>query len=181
MVVDIGTGDGRAVLLRATAEPRSLVIGVDAAAAVMADASRRGDRRHIPNALFLAAGAEALARSPLVGRADHVTVTMPWGSLLRGVLGLACDAPALNGVASVLRPDDVIDVLVSVTPADQVDGLANLTAEHEPAIAAAWSAAGLELTSMCPTTLAEVAATGSSWARRLGDARPVWRLTGQRR
>ena len=181
MVVDIGTGDGRAVLRRATAEPRSLVIGVDAAAAATADASRRADRRRIPNALFLAAGAEALPGSPIASRADLVTVTMPWGSLLRGILGLDEGAAALTGVAATLRPGGTLDVLVSVTPTDRVDGLSELTATHEPVVAAAWAAAGLELESMRLATRAEVAATGSSWGRRLGDARTVWRLTGRRR
>ena len=79
VVVDLGTGDGRAVLRRAAAEPSALVIGIDAAASAMAEASRRADRRGPTNALFLAAGVEALSASPLAGRADLVTVTVPVG------------------------------------------------------------------------------------------------------
>lgn len=181
MVIDVGTGDGRAVLTRAIADPPSLVIGVDANATAMADASRRANRRRIPNAVFLSAGAEALAASPLVGRADLVTVTMPWGSLLRGTLGLDGDTAALAGVAAVLRPGGDLDVLASVTPTDHVEGMDALLAVDRPAIAAAWAMAGLALTSMRPASPAEMAATGSSWARRLGERRPVWRLTGRRR
>ena len=178
MIVDIGTGDGRAVLARATAEPTALVIGVDAAAASMAESSRRADRRGPRNAVFFAAGAEALASSPLAGTADLVTVTLPWASLLRGVLGL--DEPALRGVVATLKPGGFLEVLASVVPSDGIDGLACLDDAAAPAIAAAWRTAGLRPVRMRPATRADLAAAGSSWARRLGPDRPVWRLDGVR-
>jgi 16S rRNA (adenine(1408)-N(1))-methyltransferase len=176
--LDLGTGDGRAVLARAAAEPRSLVIGVDAVAAAMAESSRRADRRGPVNALFLAAGAESLVDSPLTGTAELVTVTLPWGSLLRGVVGL--DAAALAGVAAALRPGGGrLEVLASVVPSDGVEGLACLDEAAAGQIGEAWSCAGLELVAMGPATTAELRAVRSSWARRLGD-RPVWRLEGRR-
>ena len=59
MAVDLGTGDGRRVLRAAAARPDTLVIGVDANAAGMAEASRRAARRGaLPNALFVVAAAE---------------------------------------------------------------------------------------------------------------------------
>jgi 16S rRNA (adenine(1408)-N(1))-methyltransferase len=178
VIIDVGTGDGRAVLARAAAAPATLVIGVDANASAMAEASRRADRRGPANALFLAAGAEALHGSPLVGRAELVSVQFPWGSLLRGVLGL--DLPALDGLASLLGPGARLEVIASVVPSDAVDGLAWLDASTEPGIRAAWAAAGAELVEMRPATADEVAASGSTWARRLGAGRPVWRLEGRR-
>ena len=178
MIVDVGTGDGRAVLRRAPAEPRALVIGVDADAAAVADASRRASRRGPRNAIFLAEGAERLATSPLSGAADLLTITLPWGSLLRGVLGL--DERALDGIAAVLAPAGRLEVLASVVPTDRVEGLDCLDASSAPAIREAWRTAGLELLSMRPATLADLAASGSSWARRLGPDRPVWRLSGRR-
>jgi 16S rRNA (adenine(1408)-N(1))-methyltransferase len=178
VVLDIGTGDGRAVVARASAEAAELVIGVDAAAASMAEASRRAERRGPPNALFLAAGAEALGSTPLAGQADLVTITFPWGSLLRGVLGL--DDPVLCGVAATLKHDGRIAVLASVVPTDTVEGLDRLDAAAAPAIAAAWRAAGLRLDSVRQATPTDLAAARSSWARRLGPDRPVWRLEGVR-
>ena len=177
MVVDIGTGDGRAVLDRARAEPCSLVLGVDAAAPAMAESSRRAARRGPTNAVFLGTGAEALAEGVLVARADLVTVTFPWGSLLRGVLGL--DEAALAGVAAVVAPGGRVEVLASVVPSDRVEGLATLDACHEPAVRRAWARSGLHLVAMRPATPAEIDRSGSTWARRLRadrDARPVWRL-----
>lgn len=181
MIVDVGTGDGRAVLRRAAAEPGALVVGIDAAAAAMAEASRRADRRGPANALFVAAGVEALVASALAGQADLVTVQFPWGSLLRGIVGL--DNAALCGVASLLPTGGRLDVLASVVPSDGVPGMACLDGEAEPAIRRAWSAVGLRLTAARPATAAEIAASGSAWARRLRagrDTRPVWRLEGTR-
>lgn len=187
MIVDIGTGDGRAVLDRAFEEPTALVVGVDASAVAMATSSRRASRRGPANALFLAEGAAQLAGSPLAGHVDLVTVNFPWGSLLRGVLGL--DAAALAGVAALPRPGGRLRVLASVVPSDGVAGLDCLDATAATAIRDAWRAAGLELTSFRPATADEVAGSGSTWARRLraartgprvGEARPVWRLDGCR-
>jgi 16S rRNA (adenine(1408)-N(1))-methyltransferase len=59
VALDLGTGDGRYVLAAATERPDTLVIGVDANAAGMAEASRRAARRAaLPNALFVVAAAE---------------------------------------------------------------------------------------------------------------------------
>jgi 16S rRNA (adenine(1408)-N(1))-methyltransferase len=184
VIVDVGTGDGRAVLERATASPSAFVLGIDASAAAMAEASRRAARRGPHNALFFAEGAERLGGSPLAARADLVTVTFPWGSLLRGVIAL--DDRALAGVAALLRPGGRLEVLASVAPSDAVAGFDCLDATSEPRIGAAWRAAGLELTSFRPATAEKVAVSGSSWARRLRaaapgrDARPVWRLEARR-
>ena len=165
------------MLARAAAEPVSLVIGVDAAAAAMAEASRRAARRGPANAIFLAVGAAELAGTPLAGRMDLVTVTFPWGSLLRGVLSL--EPAVLAGVAALVAPGGRIGVLASVVPSDRIDGVATLDAGWEPAIRCAWAGVGLELVSMRPATAAEIAASRSSWARRLDPTRgtrTVWRL-----
>jgi hypothetical protein len=175
------------VLAQAAADPGTLRIGLDASAAAMAEASRRAERRGPANALFLAAGVESLAGGPLVGIADLVTVTFPWGSLLRGVVGL--DAIALAGIAAVIAPRGRVVVLASVTPADGVEGIETLDAAWEPRIRAAWAEAGIGLVSMRPATDTELAASGSSWARRLRSGssskgvragRAVWRLEGRR-
>jgi len=150
------------------------VIGIDASAGAMAEASRRADRGkpRRPNALFLVEAAEALP-GPLTSVASEVSIAFPWGSLLRGVLG--ADRPALAGVASIVARNGRVIVLASVVPADRVDGIATLDASMAPAIAGAWRSVGFELVSIRPATPEDLAATRSSWARRLGD-RPVFRL-----
>jgi hypothetical protein len=127
--------------------------------------------------MFLAAGAATLGDTVLAGRMDLVTVTLPWGSLLRGVLGL--DRDALAGVAALVAPGGRLEVLASVVPSDRIEGIASLDATWEPSICRAWAAAGLDLASMRLATNEEVIASRSSWARRLHagpDARAVWRL-----
>jgi 16S rRNA (adenine(1408)-N(1))-methyltransferase len=142
----------------------------------MHEASRRAaarpSRGGLSNARFFIDAAESLPGA-LAGTADLVTITMPWGSLLRGVLGR--DDAVMRGIAGLLGDDGAIEVLVSVTPRDGVAGIESLSAGHAPEIAAAWSNVGLRLVAFRPATADEVRATGSSWARRLGD-RPVWRL-----
>jgi 16S rRNA (adenine(1408)-N(1))-methyltransferase len=179
VIVDLGAGDGRAVLARAQAESGALVIGIDANASAMSEASRRADRgrnRRLANACFLVAAAEALP-GPLAGAAQLVTVTLPWGSLLRGVLGL--DPWVLRGIASIVAPGGSVEVLATVVPTDHVDGVDVLDREPGALIAAAWLAVGCELISMAPATRKAVLASRSSWARRLGD-RPVWHLEFRR-
>ncbi|MGH2474484.1 MAG: methyltransferase domain-containing protein [Candidatus Limnocylindrales bacterium] len=182
VIVDLGTGDGRAVVRRAAADPAALVIGIDAAASAMREASQRAARRGPSNALFLAAGVETLGETVLAGRADVATVTMPWGSLLRGVLGL--DLAAMVGIASVVAPAGRVVVLASIAPLDGIAGIATLDATMERDIRRAWADIGIDLLSMRPASLDDVAASGSSWARRLRSGardRAVWRLELGRR
>jgi 16S rRNA (adenine(1408)-N(1))-methyltransferase len=88
-VVDLGTGDGAAVLRLARVCPDILVIGVDADAAGLRDAARKAHRPArkggLPNTLFLVGDAtEAL--SLLSGRVHELRIVLPWGSLLREIL-----------------------------------------------------------------------------------------------
>jgi 16S rRNA (adenine(1408)-N(1))-methyltransferase len=156
------------VLAEAAARPDTLVIGVDANAAGMADASRRAAKRNaLPNALFAVAAAERPPEA-LRALAQSLTITFPWGSLLRGVLGY--DDAVLAGVAALLAPDASARALVSVVPRD---GVPPIPAADR--LGAAYAAHGLALRETRQATGEEVAASGSSWAKRLraGAARPV--------
>ena len=84
-LLDLGTGDGAAVLLAARSKACDLAIGVDAEASRLQEASRRARKHGWSNTLFLAGDAtEALEL--LRGRIDELRITLPWGSLLRPVL-----------------------------------------------------------------------------------------------
>jgi 16S rRNA (adenine(1408)-N(1))-methyltransferase len=168
MTIDVGTGDGRAVLAMAAAEPTTLVIGIDANAASMAEASRRaaGPARKggLENVLFVLAAAEAPPEE-LRELAARVTVHFPWGSLLRGCLG--GDAAVASGIAELVAPGGVLELLVA--PADR-DGLDGLPTEPAAVIAAATSTfgtLGLRFVEARAASDAEVRASGSTWARRL--------------
>ena len=171
MTIDAGTGDGRAVLAAAAREPATLVLGLDAVATGMAEASRRAARPArkggLANARFLVAAAET-PPPELAGVADLVTVRFPWGSLLRGVVG---GDPAVSaGLASLVAGDGVLELLVAPVERDGLDGVPTNREGLIAGAATAFGPFGFELVAACQPSVAEVAATGSTWARRLGTA-----------
>ena len=182
MVVDLGTGDGRAVLARAAAEPRSLVIGTDADAASMAEASRRAARPvrkgGSPNAIFVVAAAEA-PPAELAGRAALVTIILPWGSLLRGVLGT--DPAVLDGIVELIAPGGQVEIVLAPSDRDLLGWPDD--ASLEASVGEAWGGRGMSLCAVERMDVPAVAALPSTWARRLGRA--GWRLVltrdGERR
>jgi 16S rRNA (adenine(1408)-N(1))-methyltransferase len=184
VVIDLGTGDGRSVLGAASERPDRLILGVDASAAGMAEASRRAAasprRGGRSNALFVVAAAEALPVD-LDGLAELVTVNFPWASLLRGALG--AEPELLGSVARVMRPLARMELLVSVTDRDRASGLPPLDGHDLAGLAKVYAGNGLELCQARPATAAEVAATRSTWGKRLGAGaeRPAWLLTARRR
>ena len=180
MIIDIGTGDGRAALAAAQAEPSALVVGLDADAGAMSEVSRRAARPPRkggrPNLLFAVAAAES-PPAELHGLADEVRILFPWGSLLRGVLGR--DGAVAGGLAALAKPGAQLVAVVSVTPTDRVPGVATLDRAALDEVAARLRDAGFVLVEAGPMTADEVRATHSTWGRRLlaGDShRPVWRV-----
>ena len=181
-MIDLGTGDGRAVLAEVLADPEAFVLGIDADARAMAEASRRAARRDpdptTRRAWFLAAGVERLP-SELAGIADRVTIRLPWASLLRGALGL--DPVVTDSIACLVAPGGRLELTLSVARRDApaVTGLAgDIDAAAWARMTTAFAAHGLELVEMHPVTTAELATLHSTWARRLraGGDRPVWRV-----
>jgi 16S rRNA (adenine(1408)-N(1))-methyltransferase len=167
------------VLATAAARPDLLVVGIDANATAMAQASRRAAasprRGGLPNALFVVAAAEALP-AELDGLADAVTVHFPWGSLLRGLLG--ADPAVMAGLTRVMRPGATLSLLLSSTDRDRGAGVAPLEEPAVRALATDYAGWGLAVTGARPATAADVAAAHSTWGKRLGAGarRPAWLL-----
>ena len=148
----------------------------------MADASRRAaarpERGGLPNLIFLAEGVERLPAA-FDGLADQVTLLFPWGSLLRGALGLD---PAISAsIARLVAPGGRQEMIISIVERDRPAvgggegpfGATDIeTLTH--------SFAGLGFIDVVTRRLspAEIRATGSTWARRLRSDpdRPVWRV-----
>lgn len=164
MVIDIGTGGGQAVLRRARREPRTLVVGVDAEATAMADASRRAaasvKKGGLPNVLFFAEAAERLPGA-LAGRADLVTVVLPWGSLLRGIL--AAETTIVAGLSHLMSPTGELVLFLSEIDRAQINALVDRLDLLEPV-------------EVREATESDVIELSSGWARRLGipGSRPAW-------
>jgi 16S rRNA (adenine(1408)-N(1))-methyltransferase len=168
-VIDLGTGDGRYVVAAAAADPKTFVIGVDASAGAMAEASRRAarpaGRGGLPNALFVVAAAEALPPE-LHGLADVVAIHLPWGSLLRGALALDDDVAA--GIARLVAPAGRVEILLAPAARDRLSSDIDVRRRLADGLAEDWSRHGLEVCEARPATDPEIAAAGSTWARRLG-------------
>ena len=179
MTIDIGTGDGRAVLDAAAREPATLVLGLDANAAAMVEASRRaagparkGGRE---NVRFLVAAAEK-PPAALLGIADLVTVRFPWGSLLRGCLGL--DAAVATGVAALVAPRGSLQLLVAPSARDGLEGVPTEVEGIVVAASGAFAPLGLALVAGRGATADEIATSGSSWAKRLAAGPTGYRTSG---
>ena len=177
MAIDAGTGDGRAVLAAAAREPATLVLGLDANAASMAEASRRAARPRpkggAPNARFVVAAAEA-APLELAGIADLVTVRFPWGSLLRGVVGR--DEAVAAGVAKLVASGGTLELLLAPIERDGLDGVPTSGEGLVAGAAAAFRPLGFEIEHVGRPTAAEVRATGSTWFKRLDRSPTLIRL-----
>nr|MDQ3879971.1 class I SAM-dependent methyltransferase [Chloroflexota bacterium] len=183
-LIDLGTGDGRFVTETARQRPEVFVVGIDANAAGMAEASRRAARPAtkggVPNARFVVASAEGVA-SELPTFADELHVHFPWGSLLRG---LAMPEPdAIRALAELARPGASVVLLLSVTDTDRAVGLAPLDDDRVTALSAAYAQLGLYTLAVRRATDDDLAAARSSWAKRLaaGARRGVWLIRLTRR
>jgi 16S rRNA (adenine(1408)-N(1))-methyltransferase len=177
----MGTGDGRFVLAAARNDPPALVVGIDADAASMTESARRAARRDaLPNALFVVAAAEALP-AELRATAELVTVHFPWGSLLRGLV--TGDSDVAGQIASVAAPSSRIDVVLSARSSDRLRWLPEMDAGTASRIGDRFAAHGFRAVIVRHATADEVAATRSSWAKRLGAGsagREVWRVCLER-
>jgi 16S rRNA (adenine(1408)-N(1))-methyltransferase len=160
------------------------VLGIDADARAPADASRRvarsarsaNDRR----AWFVAAGVEILPAG-LTGLADLVTVRFPWGSLLRGVLGV--DTGVAASIARLVAPGGRLEITLSLVARDRRDAAGDAFGSADiERMTTTFATFGLTKSEARRLSATEVAAIPSTWARRLraGDARaarPVWQVT----
>jgi len=165
-LVDVGTGDGRFVRAFARAHPDDLVIGIDALAEPLEAAARKSPA----NALFFRASVETLPPE-LRGIADVVTIVLPWGRLLEGiVLG---ERDVVDGIAALARSSARVEITLNgeiwadALPA-RFEHLPLPTPDHvRDVVAPAFAAAGIDLQPAAWLTADEARAVESTWARKL--------------
>ena len=173
----------------AAARPDRLVVGIDPVATAMAEASRRAcaptRKGGLPNAVFVVASAEALPAG-LEGIAELVTVNLPWGSLLRGALGV--DGVAARGIASLVAPGGRVEMLLAPSARDGLGAEVDVEARLADGLASCWAEIGLDLVGAGPAGGDALAAIQTTWARRLrisssagASERVAWRLELRRR
>lgn len=186
LLLDVGTGDGKHPLHAARAHPELLVIGLDAAPdnlrKVAAKAAAKPAKGGQPNLRYVWAAAERLP--PELRGVTELHVLMPWGSLLRGVLG--SDPAMLRGLAETCEPDARFLVTLNLhawrPPVPEVGDHPeptpeSATGELRTRLAdAGWRLDGAEY--LDADGIAELA---TSWTRRLNSSRgrfDVLALTG---
>lgn len=178
-VVDLGAGDGRWAYRFAREDARAFVIAIDPVGENLAEASakaaKKPERGGAPNAMFAVAAVEALPPD-LAAIADALRVTLPWGSLMRGII--LGDAAALRGIASLMRRGAAAHIVLNTrifddpVPLDARD-LPEVTPDYvRTSLAAPFAAAGIEITDTRFLDADEVAALGTTWAKRLSHRRP---------
>jgi 16S rRNA (adenine(1408)-N(1))-methyltransferase len=180
VILDVGTGGGTALLRRARRAPEVYFIGIDAAAERMREASHRGarliERGGTPNASFIAAAADELPGG-LASIGDEVSVVLPWGSLLKGVL--AADEVVVGRLVGLLRDGGRLELLLSVVESDNAVEAPPLNEEGAKALAAAYERFGLATEEVRLAEKSDIDRLGSSWGHRLGipDHRQGWILS----
>jgi 16S rRNA (adenine(1408)-N(1))-methyltransferase len=181
--VELGSGDGAGVLAAARKSPMTLCVGIDTDAAAPREVSGRTARPArkggTPNVLFLAADARSLP-APFRAAIDELRIILPWGSLLRAVMGADPQLVAL--VADGLRAGGSASIVVSILPSDE---RATGTAAGEgglTVLAAALEQAGLQIRARRAIEAEDSRELGSSWAKRLGvpGRRPATLLVADR-
>lgn len=186
VVLDIGTGDGKHALQLARQRPEELVIGLDAAKDNLRKVSARADAA---NLLFVWAAVEQLP--PELTGLGELHVLMPWGSLLRGMLGESSPvpgqtSPVLCELAGRCRADAEFLVTLNLhawrPPVPEVGEHAEPTPESAMAeLAQTYARHGWRLDAAQYLDEERIAKLATSWTRRLNSSRDrldVLALTG---
>jgi hypothetical protein len=149
----------------------------------MEQASTAALRGRLPNALFALGSIEALP-GEFEGLATIVTVTLPWGSLLRAVA--LPDPNLLRSVASMCRAGATVESVFSASVRDANElqrlGLAGIDPLHRRAeLKAGYAAAGMCIEDVAALSSAELRSLGTTWAKRLSHdvERRTWRVTAR--
>ncbi len=169
------------MLRAAKADAGCLWIGIDPVAAAMRQASMAATRGGVVNALFAVGSVEALPEE-LEGVAGRVSITLPWGSLLRAA---ALPDPVLLGnVARLCRDGGTVEVVYSASGRDLRElaglGLTDINpVRRSDALERGYAAAGLCVARIDELTMSDLRAVGTTWAKRLSTdgGRRAWRLT----
>lgn len=178
-VIDLGTGDGRFAYHYARQHSDAFVIGIDPVREAMrefsARALRKPERGGTPNLLYVVASIEHIPDG-LRALADEMYITLPWGSLMRGLI-LGEDL-VLAGVASLARADATLRIILNTrifddpVPADVLD-LPNVTPEYGgEVLAPAYTRHRIEITETRWMDAMEVASLPTTWAKRLSHRAP---------
>jgi len=179
ITVDVGTGDGRFAYRYAKANPERLVIGLDPVAETMNELSARACRKParggLPNVLYVVASVERMPQELRV-HADEIYVTLPWGSLMRGLI--LAERDVVRGLATIGKPGAEMRIVLNTriftdpVPLEARD-LPDVTPEYVyDVLAPAYARWGIDVHEARRMRASEVGRLQTTWARRLSHQSP---------
>lgn len=179
VTLDVGAGDGRWAYRYASTHPERFVIALDPVAEnlreMSAKAARKPERGGLANLLYAVASVEQPPEE-LRAIADEILVTLPWGSLMRGIM-LADDA-VLDALASFGREGAGLRIVLNTRIFDdpvpiEARDLPEVTPDYVRAqLSAPYARHGIEVTGTRWMDADDVAAIESTWAKRLSHRSP---------
>jgi 16S rRNA (adenine(1408)-N(1))-methyltransferase len=179
VTLDLGAGDGKFAYRLAVARPELLVIAVEPVreniAEMSAKAAKNIERGGVTNVVYVCASVEQVPKE-LERIADEVLVTLPWGSLMKGIL--LGDRTVLAGITKLGRRGATIRIVFNARIFDNpvpndVRGLPDITPLYaRDVIAPAFAGLGVRLGKAQWMEADEVARLGTTWAKRLSHRSP---------
>lgn len=177
VLLDVGTGDGKFAARAASERPEWFVIGMDPVAGAMAEVSGRAlrPRTRQENLLFVVASVEQMPRE-LDGIAHEITVNLPWGSLMRGLI--LAEPEIVGNIARAAAPSATLRLVLNLrifadpVPAEVAD-LPELTVDYvESTLREPYRQMGFEIVTVRELKPSELLDLETSWAKRLSHRNP---------
>jgi 16S rRNA (adenine(1408)-N(1))-methyltransferase len=179
VTIDVGAGDGAWAYRYASAHPERFVIALNPVRENMrewsAKAGRKAEKGGLANVLFVVASMEAPPEE-LRGVADEIFVTLPWGSLMRGII--LGDDVVLGGIASLGGEGASVRIVLNTRIFDDpvpldVRDLPEVTPAYvTETLGSAFERNGLRVVKSRWMDADEVAAIGTTWGKRLSHRSP---------
>jgi 16S rRNA (adenine(1408)-N(1))-methyltransferase len=179
VTIDLGAGDGRWAYRYALEHPERCVIAIDPVREnlreLSAKAAAKPARGGAANTLYVVASIEQMP-DELSRVADEIFVTLPWGSLMRGVI--LGEAAALAAIALLGRAGARVRIVLNTRIFDdpvpvEARDLPDVTPDYvRNALTSRYAAAGLHIDSTREMDADEVATLGTTWAKKLSHRRP---------
>jgi 16S rRNA (adenine(1408)-N(1))-methyltransferase len=179
IIIDTGAGDGAWAYRYAASHPDRFVIALDPVRENMREWSAKAARKHekggLTNVIFAVASIEQPPEE-LRAIADEIFVTLPWGSLMRGlILG---DDTVLAAIASFARHGARLRIVLNTRifddpiPLDAQD-LPEVTPDYvRDTLTEPYARHGIRIENARWMDADEVAAIGTTWAKRLSHRSP---------
>jgi 16S rRNA (adenine(1408)-N(1))-methyltransferase len=176
--MDIGTGDGRFVYFQAKKNKDVFYIGIDTVAENMCEyaskAAQKASKGGVSNVLYIVASAEDMPRD-LTHVADKIHITLPWGSLLEGVI--KGDPLILSNLSNLAKPKAEFEFLFTYNVFHEAAEilkreLPTLTLDYiNDDLTKKYYALGFSIEKVSLLSEKELRIYQTTWAKRLGFGR----------